>query len=1030
MGETEPVPPLDPTGQQLGQLYAVTDSGRFITFNRGASAPSTILPITGLQGTRRVAGLEVRFVDGSVLLLETSGNLYKLDPRTGVATLLGTSIFPVGSPTGVELIAGREELRVTGVDNNGVVFSGVVSGYDEPDRTLQVGLSVKRLDPLPNGITEIAGTQNLVACGDPSVLYFLNTDTDQLLVEQRPQGRRQLITVGPLRVDADATSGFEILQNQDRSDAAIAVLRVGGVTSLYDIDLNTGRASMVGAIPGLRQTERIIGLAAPPRPTSPTVRVGNMVAVTASNKLISFDDGAPQTLCRPPAPITGLSSDEHIVDIDTNPADGRVVALTDAARLYVISTAASSFASAALQAPLTASPGDSTAPFAGQINASFNIDFDPRTGLLTAVDRDLKRLSIDSIFGLVTTEAPLETFTLGRLPVIAYSGSFAPSPDSLRPTILNLSELRDERFSRADLSGSTGLLYRTNPTIDSSGSILEIIPTNGGSQRRHLIGGGEPVGGLTQITVERASVYGITMSNHLVTFRPSSPDFLDADLPITGLQGGEEVLAIDLSVGDNKLYALTNQERLYTLDLQSGQAQLSATLSAAPGDNQPFAGLSGSNFDIDFNPRTGDLRVVSETGQNLRVDAATGLTRTDTRVARTPPLPPLFSGIAYMNVASSDLSALFSLDTANERVANAIQMNSVTTTVRDLAIVKAFDTGVGSTGDVDVLDVLGLDFGPSFDQQYAIINTTQRPAAVYKLRDLTSFSDVPSSMLFEGSIALPQPGDQISGLAVLPLSGALGSGSTLLALLNGQSLLTMTTLPSAAANATLTPTVTAITGLPMEETLLSLEYRTSNSLVYALGKSGAIYTLNPTSGAATAVPNVTVALGTATKFDIDFNPSDQRLTILSNLGQLLFVDIANSGAIQTTAIAYGRATVAATAYRNNIADSDGDTGQFLIDTLGGTLRLPTLGATDAIDGSTKTQGVLRPFGAYQGFSSLAGFDIAGGADELSLAALQPTGAIRSSLYSVDLRTGRATLSGVIGQSSPPMLIRSLAVRIK
>ena len=51
--------------------------------------------------------------------------------------------------------------------------------------------------------------------------------------------------------------------------------------------------------------------------------------------------------------------------------------------------------------------------------------------------------------------------------------------------------------------------------------------------------------------------------------------------------------------------------------------------AAAAGDDNPFAALDGTEFGVDFNPVADRLRVVSDTGQNLRINVDTGDTITD-----------------------------------------------------------------------------------------------------------------------------------------------------------------------------------------------------------------------------------------------------------------------------------------------------------------------------------------------------------------------------------------------------------------
>jgi trimeric autotransporter adhesin len=60
---------------------------------------------------------------------------------------------------------------------------------------------------------------------------------------------------------------------------------------------------------------------------------------------------------------------------------------------------------------------------------------------------------------------------------------------------------------------------------------------------------------------------------------------------------------------------------------------------------------------------------------------------------------------------------------------------------------------------------------------------------------------------------------------------------------------------------------------------------------------------------------------------------------------------------------------------------------------------------------------------------MAGFDIVGGDDGLSLAVLQPTGAAQSSLYRVNTRTGVATALGMVGPAGTAPL-RGFAILLQ
>ena len=127
------------------------------------------------------------------------------------------------------------------------------------------------------------------------------------------------------------------------------------------------------------------------------------------------------------------------------------------------------------------------------------------------------------------------------------------------------------------------------------------------------------------------NIYGVTSNgNRLVVFPANAPQTAHivgtvAGGAIQGLGAGEIVVGIDFRPVDTVLYALTNQGgtgRLYTVDKTTAVATLVTTLTNLAANTTAYSGLSGSFFDIGFNPAANALRIVSNTGQNLRVPAA------------------------------------------------------------------------------------------------------------------------------------------------------------------------------------------------------------------------------------------------------------------------------------------------------------------------------------------------------------------------------------------------------------------------
>jgi hypothetical protein len=232
--------------------------------------------------------------------------------------------------------------------------------------------------------------------------------------------------------------------------------------------------------------------------------------------------------------------------------------------------------------------------------------------------------------------------------------------------------------------------------------------------------------------------------------------------------------------------------------------------------------------------------------------------------------------------------------------------------------------------------------------------------------------------------------------------------TALVALTTGNQLLTF----DSASPGTITRTA-AVTGLQAGEQLLDIDARPANSLLYGLGSTGRIYIVNPFTGAATQTgPTLTLS---GTKFAIDFNPTVDRLRVVSDAGQNLRVnvDAANSAGnpIVDLALAYGAGdpnfgktpNVVGNAYTNNFA---GATSTTLYD-IDSTLDILAI-QNPPNNGTLQTVG---PLGVDT--SSLVGFDIQTvGTTNTAFAALNVGGV--SSLFTITLASGAATPAGAIG----------------
>jgi hypothetical protein len=164
----------------------------------------------------------------------------------------------------------------------------------------------------------------------------------------------------------------------------------------------------------------------------------------------------------------------------------------------------------------------------------------------------------------------------------------------------------------------------------------------------------------------RLTVLGLTADQQLVKFQECNPGWLDEIGSVSGLKTPDYALVgIDFRVQDGQLYGVGNGGGIYTLDAHTAVATLVSQLTVR---------LDGYFFGVDFNPAANALRIISNTGQNLRHPFAgplAGQTQTDATlnyVAGTPATG--LTGAAYTN---NDLdpntgTTLFDIDTALNQV--------------------------------------------------------------------------------------------------------------------------------------------------------------------------------------------------------------------------------------------------------------------------------------------------------------------------------------------------------------------------
>jgi Domain of unknown function (DUF4394) len=233
-------------------------------------------------------------------------------------------------------------------------------------------------------------------------------------------------------------------------------------------------------------------------------------------------------------------------------------------------------------------------------------------------------------------------------------------------------------------------------------------------------------------------VVGLTADGKLVCFEDDDPRDADRIGTVTGLQTDTKLVGIDYRPATGDLYGLGDRGGVYIVNPSNAQASLRARLNVA---------LEGTQFGVDFNPTVDRLRIVSDTGQNLRANVVDGTTTRDGALNYLgPPVvnPALgVTGVAYTNndADPNTGTTLFDIDTSLDQVAiqappNAGTLNPTGKLLVDVSSPVGFDiystiVSSGTTVDNDAFASLTTASGSAF---YSIDPLTGRATKVGSFR--------------------------------------------------------------------------------------------------------------------------------------------------------------------------------------------------------------------------------------------------------------------------------------------------------
>lgn len=423
--------------------------------------------------------------------------------------------------------------------------------------------------------------------------------------------------------------------------------------------------------------------------------------------------------------ITGLQAGETIMAIDFRPATGQLYGLGSTSRLYVINhmTGKASAVSATPFTPAISGTevGFDFNPTVDRIrlvtSSGQNLRLNPETGAVVATDMNINPGS-PSIVSVAYTNSMAGASATTLYDIDVQSGKLYKQDPPNNGALVEVGSID------IDFSGEGGF----DISADNSVALASLVV--GGKQALYQIdldnGYGTNLGyfanGVIGIAIPTMPVaYAVDMMNNLQIFnfdKGATP----VSKPITGLQMGENLLAIDMRPATGQLYGLGSSSRLYTINMSSGVATMVGSF--------PFAApLIGTSFGFDFNPTVDRIRVVSNTGQNMRLNPNDGSVAV-VDLSLNPGIPKISAAAYSNNFAGATSTVLYDLDPSTDKLYKQSPPN-------DGTLIE-----IGNLG-IDIQTENGFDIGGTSDMAYAVL-TSGGVTNVYMINTTTGAATVVS----------------------------------------------------------------------------------------------------------------------------------------------------------------------------------------------------------------------------------------------------------------------------------------------
>ncbi len=374
------------------------------------------------------------------------------------------------------------------------------------------------------------------------------------------------------------------------------------------------------------------------------------------------------------------------------------------------------------------------------------------------------------------------------------------------------------------------------------------------------------------------TLYGVSGTN-LIRFSAADPCTVQITTAITGIAADQTISGLDFRPNTGQLYTIgyndsTGVAQLYTINLTTGVA----TAVGAQINLQPGMG----NISFDFNPTVDRIRVVGSNGANYRLNPVTGAIAatdtnllfgtTDVNAADTAAI----GAVAYTNsFPGSGTTTLYNYD---------LNLNILTTqnppnagTLNTVGSIGSLFTTTATSSDLDIF----FDPATQTNVAYFIRNdSSSTGTTLYTVNLTTGAVTAVNTCPIGNGPAVQYIAIQTTGVVTSPITGYL-----VYAVTTNNSLITFDSDQPGQIQS-----IVPVTGITAGQMLCGLDFRPSTGVLYGIGydtTSGQaqIYTINRTTGAATAVGSGTFNLGTGLgTIGFDFNPVADRIRVTGSNG--------------------------------------------------------------------------------------------------------------------------------------------------